>query len=162
MFNVDDYVMYGRTGVCRVAEIKRGKFIGDLEKDYYVLNPVFMNNSTIMTPVRDRKISMRKIVTEEEVISLIECIPNQVTNWIDNDKQRNESFLSLLKKGECTDFIKIINTINSESKERKLVGKKIYQTDKDTLREAERLLFQEFSMALGILPDEVEEFIKNK
>lgn len=162
VFKVNDYVMYGRTGVCQVAEIKHGKFINDSNIEYYVLHPVFSDNSIIMTPIKNRKVPMRKVSTEEEVFSLIKLIPNQEINWIDNDKERNENFKSLLRDGKCTDFIKIINTINLESKERKLLGKKIYQRDKETLREAKKLLFQEFSIALGILPDEVEEFIEKR
>ena len=40
MFKINDYIMYGTTGVCKVSDITK-EAIGDLKlKEYYVLTPI--------------------------------------------------------------------------------------------------------------------------
>ncbi|MBM6861086.1 CarD family transcriptional regulator, partial [Clostridium saudiense] len=36
MFKVNDYIMYGTTGVCKIIDIKKQKFLGREEKEYYI------------------------------------------------------------------------------------------------------------------------------
>ncbi|MDU2291865.1 MAG: CarD family transcriptional regulator [Clostridium celatum] len=45
MFKVDDYIMYGITGVCKVIDITNEKFINGDKRDYYVLSPIHNNNT---------------------------------------------------------------------------------------------------------------------
>lgn len=47
MFKVDDYIMYGMMGVCKVVEIISEKFINIVKREYYVLSPIYFNNTTI-------------------------------------------------------------------------------------------------------------------
>ncbi|MGX4601251.1 CarD family transcriptional regulator [Faecalimicrobium sp. JNUCC 81] len=35
MFKVDDYIMYGITGVCKILDITNKKFINDERRKYY-------------------------------------------------------------------------------------------------------------------------------
>lgn len=35
MFKVDDYIMYGMTGVCKILDITNEKFINDERRKYY-------------------------------------------------------------------------------------------------------------------------------
>jgi RNA polymerase-interacting CarD/CdnL/TRCF family regulator len=159
MFKVDDYIIYGRTGVCQVTEIKKGESMGNAGTDYYVLNQVFENNSVIMTPVDNKKIFMREIISKQEIISMIESVSDEETIWIDDDKIRSEKFKSSIKAGICEEWIRIIKTIHLKIEERKSIGKKISQMDEVILKEAKKLLYEEFALVLEILPEEVETFI---
>ena len=42
MFKVNDYIMYGMTGVCQVVDITKESFIDNLQKEYYVLKYTLM------------------------------------------------------------------------------------------------------------------------
>ncbi|WP_300382127.1 CarD family transcriptional regulator [Clostridium sp.] len=159
MFKVDDYIMYGRTGVCQVTEIKDGESMGNTGTNYYVLNPVFENNSVIMTPVNNQKILMREVISKKEILSIIDSVSNEEILWIEDDKARNEKFKSSIKAGICEDWIRMIKSINLKIKEKKSVGKKISQVDEVALKEVKKLLYEEFSLALEILPEEVESYI---
>ena len=45
MFKVNDYIMYGMTGVCQVVDITKESFIDNLQKEYYVLKYIYSNDT---------------------------------------------------------------------------------------------------------------------
>ena len=76
MFCVNDTILYGAQGVCRIASIVRESF-GSGPVDYYVLKPVYNDNSTIYVPVENGDLTgkMRRILSSEEIIALIRSMP---------------------------------------------------------------------------------------
>ena len=63
MFSVNDYVVYGSEGVCRIEDIGRKDITGlDREKEYYTLVPVY-KSGRIYTPT-DSSIIMRRVITK--------------------------------------------------------------------------------------------------
>lgn len=159
MFKVNDHIIYNNMGVCRVVDIRKEKDINDKETDFYILNPVYGNNLTIKTPVNNSKIFMRKILQRDDVLSLIESLPDQETNWINDDRQRNEVFKATLKKGESKGWAKLIKTIYMEKQEKSAMGKKLMKIDEDIMKAAEKNLYEEFAAALNISPEEVATYI---
>ena len=161
MFKVNDYVMYGSMGVCKIIDISKEKYLNSSndEVEFYVLETVYKNKMTIKIPVNNTKISMRKIITKEEVLSLISRISETETTWIDNDKQRSANFKAALKSGKSEDYIKIIKTLHIEKQEKSAAGKKLRKMDEDIMKAAEKQLYEEFAIALDISPDEVIPFI---
>ena len=155
MFKVDDYIMYGRTGVCKVVDITNEKFINGEERKYYVLSPIHNNNNTIIKiPLDNTKVPMRKIISKEDVTSLINDIPNMEILWIDDEKKRMAQFETMLKSGQCEELIKLISN--------KRHSKKLNKADKEIIKEAERLVNEEFAIILNISPKEVNSYISSK
>ena len=60
MYEIGALVMYGRTGVCRVADISRQE-----GQDYYTLKPLFQS-CDIYTPVESEKVFIRPSISREE------------------------------------------------------------------------------------------------
>ena len=162
MFNVDDYIMYGMTGVCKVLDITKEKLINDVQREYYVLSPIYSDSTIIKTPVDNKKILMRNIISKEDVASLINDIPNMETSWIDNEKIRSQQFKTMLKSGQCEELIKIIRSIYFNKEYTKTIGKKSPQADNDIMKEAERLLNEEFATILNISPNDVTSYISSQ
>ncbi|WP_195516072.1 CarD family transcriptional regulator [Paraclostridium bifermentans] len=155
MFKVDDYIMYGRTGVCKVVDITNEKFINGEERKYYVLSPIHNNNNTIIKiPLDNTKVPMRKIISKEDVTSLINDMSNMEELWIDDEKKRSNEFKTMLKSGKCEDLIKLISN--------KRHSKKLNKADKEIIKEAERLVNEEFAIILNISPKEVNSYISSK
>lgn len=161
MFKVNDYVMYGTLGVCQVTGINKETLFGNTQKDYYVLNPVYSNNTIIKIPVDNDKVTMRKILSKDDLSSLLECLPNKKAFWIDDDKERNKQFKSILKSGDCNDLVTLVKSIYLFKCNRKELGKKLYKCDEDIFDIAERLINEEFATILNICPNEVPSYIKN-
>ncbi|MBE6070491.1 MAG: CarD family transcriptional regulator [Clostridium butyricum] len=161
MFKINDYIMYGMTGVCKVTDIKEEKFIGDTKKECYVLRPIYSKNTIIKTPVDNKRVVMRKLHSKEEAISLINGMPEKETLWIDDERERTDKFKVMLKTGECEELITLIKSIYCNKKNKKLLGKKISKSDDEIMKAAENLLNEEFATILGISPDEVTSYILN-
>lgn len=159
MFNVNDYIMYGTTGVCKVLDIKKEKNMDDVEEDYYVLHPVYTDNGVIKIPVNNDKIFMRSILSEKDVASIISQISEYETIWEDDGRKRNEKFKSILKMGKCEGWIQLIKSIKLKKRENKSAGRNMYQADEEIMKSAKKLLFQEFATVLKIQPDEVSSYI---
>ncbi|MGE5372887.1 MAG: CarD family transcriptional regulator [Solirubrobacterales bacterium] len=162
MFKVNDYVVYGTTGVCQIADIKKDEFSNNNETEYYVLNPVFDgNNMTIMIPVNHPNRAMRAVCTKKEALSLIAQMHEIETAWIGDERQRNADFKASLRSGKNEEWAKIVATIYLEKEARSGFGRKIAKSDEDIFRSAEKCLHQEFAVALNISPDEVPSFIRS-
>lgn len=155
MFKVDDYIMYGRTGVCKVIDITNERFINGEERKYYVLSGIHNNNNTIIKiPLDNTKIPMRKIISKGDVTSLINDMSNMEALWIDDEKKRSNKFKTMLKSGKCEDLIELISN--------KRYFKKLNKADKEIIKEAERLVSEEFAIILNISPKEVNSYISSK
>jgi len=161
MFEVNDYIMYGMTGVCQVVDITKERIIDDLQKEYYVLKYIYSNDTIIKIPTDNEKIPMRKILSKGEVTTLIDNITNSETIWIDDDRQRNEEFKSILKTGDVDNLVKLVRSIYLNKEYKKLIGKKTYKVDQEIMDLAERLLNEELATVLGICPSEVSTYISN-
>ncbi len=161
MFKVNDYVVYGSSGVCKIVDIRKEKDISNNDIEYYVLEPAYNNNMTIRTPVDNPKVLMRKIMGKEDVLSFIATMPEMETILTGDDRHRNESFKAALRTGQSEEWVKVIKTLYLEKQERLEIGKKLIKTDEDIMKAAEKNLYEEFAMALNISPDEVLPFIIN-
>ena len=159
MFKVNDYVVYGLTGVCQIVDIQTDTLINDEENEFYVLKPVFSDNMTIKIPVNNYHAKMRKAISKDEVQALIASMPEQETVWIDDNRERTESFKGALRTGKSEEWVRIIKTIYLEKAERVAAGKKLSKADEDIFYAAEKQLYEEFAIALGITPDDVVPYI---
>jgi CarD family transcriptional regulator len=159
MFKINDYVIYNSIGVYQIVDIRKDKDISNTETEYYVLKPVFDNNMTIKTPVNNKKVFIRKIMTRDQVLSLIASMPEKDTVWIDNDRERKESFMAAVKTGKSEEWVKLIKTIYQMKQEKFRAGKKLQKSDEDIMKIAEKNLYEEFAVVLDISPDEVLSYI---
>jgi CarD family transcriptional regulator len=159
MFKVNDYVVYGLKGVCKIGSIGKDGYKNNEETDYYFLSPVYNNDMTIMVPVNNPNIVMRHISTKDDVLSLIATMSEIEPVWIDNERQRDANFKAALKTGKPEEWVKIIKTIYLEKETRSSVGKKLTRTDEETFHTAEENLHQELAIVLNISPGEVVPYI---
>ena len=76
MFQVNDLIMYGNHGVCKVMDIGPISLsMVDKNKQFYTLRPVYHNETVVYAPVDNEKSVMRMIISKEDAQKLIEDIP---------------------------------------------------------------------------------------
>lgn len=150
MFEVNDYIIYGLTGVCQIESIRKDEYNNSDETVYYVLQPVYNKNMTIRVPVNNPNVVLRAITTKDDILFLIPRMLETENVWIDDERQRNNNFKTALRTGEIVEWIKIAKALYLEKEARSTVGKKITKTDEDILNTAERYLYEEISIALNI------------
>lgn len=162
MFKINDYIIYGSMSVCKVLDIieEENPYIG--LNSYYVIQPVYSDKSTIIkVPVDNKKISMRHLLSKNEIMSIIENIPTLDLLEIDNEKQKSEQFKSIIKSSTCTKLTQLIKSINKSEEERLSLGKKLSKTDEDFKKTAQKLINEEFATVLNIPVEDVPSFILN-
>ena len=93
MFAKGDFVVYGRTGICEVTDISTIKMDGvSSDRLYYILCPCHENGGRIFTPVDNSKVVMRKVISKDEAVKLVDQIPEIETLWIANEKMREAQY----------------------------------------------------------------------
>ena len=158
MFSVNDVVMYGTTGICRIADIRPENFCGE-EKLYYVLVPFSDRHARVYCPAEGSGISIRRLLSEEEIYTLIREMPDYDMEWIENKQLRRETYSSILRSGDQRALAKLIRSLYCKREERYRSGKKFFQYDERVMRDAEKILYGEFAHVLHITPGEVPSFI---
>ncbi len=160
MFKVNDTIMYGTQGICKITEITTKDFMGT-KKEYYVLRPIHDAAATLYAPVNNEKIEakMRRILSEEEIYELIETMPYEEANWIENENARRERYKQIIADGNRTELIRMIKALYIRKKQREADGKHLYLSDERFFKEAERILYDEFQYVLKIKKDELMNFI---
>lgn len=159
MFSINDCIVYARTGVCKIVDIRKEKFGGHENMTYYVMQPVHSKQSVVYSPVGRNLEKFREIMTIDEVNDLIRAMPDEKTIWIVNDQDRNEKFSEILKEGSQRDLVKLIKTMYFHRDNQLLIGKRLHVSDERIMKDAERILYDEFAYVLNIKPDEVLLFI---
>lgn len=163
MFEIGDYVIYGGNGVCMVKKIGTLDTLSRVkEKIYYTLEPLYVKGSVFYTPVDNKKVIMRKVISKEETNRLIDEIPNIELIRIENDKVREVELKEAMQRRECKEWVRIIKTLYLRKKNRIAQGKKITATDEKYLKQAEEQLFGELAIPLEMDKSEVENFIIEK
>lgn len=160
MFKQGDYVNYSCRGVCLIDEIKE-KTIDDKKNMYYIMHPINIKNSIIMTPVDNEKIKMRLIMKKEIAENIIASLKvNSDLPRITDKKMRERVYTKMLKEGNPSELVEMINVLNEEEEEKIAEGRKKSATDEKYLQKAKELLFSELSVSLGIEIEQVKQRVE--
>lgn len=155
-----DVVVYGVRGVCTVDDV-RTENIGGEEREYYLLTPCDDKRSTIYLPTDSDRIErhVKKLLTKEEVFGLIDSLPDEEDIWIPDNRRRAEVFTHIIDSGERADVIRLIRVLSTRKHTLEGSGKKLGASDRALLEQAEKVVFDELALVLGIERTKVEEFI---
>ena len=160
MYQKDDLIVYGSSGVCRVMEIGPLKGAGTKGKrDYYTLSPVF-GSGVIYTPV-DTTVFMRPVLSKEQVEELIDRIPTLEEREcnVSNLRMLTEHYHAAFESHQCEDLLRLIKELYQRGQNSIKQGRRIGLTEMKYRKQAEELVHGEFSVALGIPYEEVEHYI---
>lgn len=166
MFKQGDYVNYSCRGVCLIDEIKE-KTIDDKKDMYYIMHPINIKNSIIMSPVDNEKVKMRLVIKKDKAEDIIDTLfDNSDLPRITDKKTRERVYTKMLKEGNPSELVEMINVLNEEENEKRAEGRKNSATDERYLEKAKELLFTELSVSLGIeieqIKQRVETILKEK
>ena len=151
MFQVNDVIIYGAQGVCKIIGTDE-KIINGIKKLYFVLKPVDEKGATIFAPTDNELVlsKMRRLLTKDEIHMLIDSMQEDSTLWIDNENERKELYKSILAKGDHRQIIKMLKAIYSHKTQREAEGKRLHQSDERFFKDAEQILYNEFQYVLNL------------
>lgn len=160
MYCVGDTVLYGSQGVCKIVGTDEKK-IGGSKIEYFVLKPVYDENSTVFVPSSNDNLmsKMRSILSADEIYSMIKAMPDEDTIWIEDDNERKQKYQQIVLNGDRRKLVQLIKTLHLHEIAQREKNRKLHQSDEYILKQAEKLLYDEFALVLNIKPDEVLPFI---
>jgi len=163
MFKINDMVVYGTQGVCKIIGAETKDFMGE-KKEFMVLKPVVNEKSTIYVPMDNEKVlaKIRKTLSRAETDALIDSMPQKEPNWIEDDAQRKETYRAILNKGERGEIIGMMKAIFARKQEREASGKRLHISDERFLKEAEQLLHGELQYVLELNESQLIGYISQR
>lgn len=161
MYQPEDLILYGSSGVCRVEHIgpiDQHLSKTDSDRLYYTLSPLY-GSGYIYAPV-DSAVFMRPIIDADEVNELIDQIGTleQAPPSAMTPKALADRYHTALQSHSCQELLSLLAELDFKRKE----GKKLGQIEQRYQKQAEALLFGEFSSALGIPLDEIPSYIQKR
>ena len=163
MFTIGDRIIYGSSGVCDITDISTLNIEGvPKDKLYYILSPYGRNESHIYAPVENCKVIMRKMLTREEALALLDELPALEPIEAGTDRQREQLYRECIKSCDCRLLIRIIKTLWLRSQSRVGSGKRISSLDERYFKLAEEHLYSELAIALGMEKQEVGPYIETR
>ncbi|MBQ0010862.1 MAG: hypothetical protein KBS76_07170 [Ruminococcus sp.] len=157
-YSVSDLVLYGMSGVCRIAAIETCK-LGKESAEYYRLVPLRDEKSTIYVPTNNPVLCgrMKKLLSPEEMERFLSEIPEQGWPWIENDRERQEKCQAVLLSADRHSVAGIIRMFYARRAGLAAIGKQLRASDERFLSEAEKIAFGEMAVVLGIKPEEAAD-----
>lgn len=151
MFQVNDVIIYGAQGVCKIIGTEE-KMIGGKKKTYFVLKPVKEQSATIFAPTDNEVVlnKMRRLRTKDEIHKLIDSMQSENVIWEENENARKDLYKSILAKGDHEELIQMIKAIYAHKKEREAEGKRLHMSDERFFKDAEQILYNEFQYVLEL------------
>lgn len=159
-FKIGDLVIYGSNGVCRI------KACGTLDssavrKDtlYYTVEPYYASGTTYYVPVDSQQVLLRRVVSRQEALELIDEIVDMEELWIEDERRRELEYRAAVKKGDCRELVKMIKTIYLRKQSRIAQGKKVPAGDERYFKLAEEYLYGELAVSLDMTKEETKDFV---
>ena len=163
MFSKGDYVVYGTNGICLVDDIGPMRNSEEEDKIFYILRPVNGASSVLYVPLDNENLcsKMRYVYSREQLNEVLLQARENKLDWIDERKNRINSFRDMLHNGDMKTHILLVACIYRKKQALSTAGKRLSDADDHILRSAERMVAEEFAWALGISKGEVSGYIQN-
>ncbi len=164
MYEAGQYILYGKTGACRVEGTVNQTVPGQKEpRLYYVLNPLYQSGS-IMAPVDNvdsGKVLTRPIMSRDEAQAFIQSLPSLEAEpyYNQNLGQLREHYREQLGTLTGRELALLIRSIYLKKQQAKAEKRKLGAVDQQFMDEAEGLLYGELAAALGMERSQVRDYI---
>lgn len=161
MYKKNDIVTYGQQGVCKITAITEKSFEGELHQ-YYELVPVYDIKSTFFVPVANSALTekMHSILSADEINGLIKSMPSENPEWISDETLRKTNYKTVLGSGDRRAIMCTLKALHRHKSLLAESGKKMHICDEHFIKDAERVIYDEFAFVLDIDRSKVEEHIE--
>ncbi len=165
MYQIGDVVSYGTTGVCSIVDIRMDSMTrAGKKQEFYILQPLATPTCTTMVPTGNETLllKMRRVLTKDEIDAMLTSVRGQRLAWIEDTRQRAETYTQILSDGITGELLKLISCLYLEKKSRSQTGRKFCLTDEKLLSSAQRMVSEEFAYSLQIPKNQVAPYIAER
>lgn len=159
MYAIGTSILYGRTGVCKVEDIGSAPRQTRDKQRYYKLRAVFSNSGELIYIPVDSEVSMRPLIGGGEAADYLERVSRLEPRAFPSRKPADLAahYQEVLASCQPEDCLLLIKEIYLKEKELTAHNKKLGQVDARYLKIAERLVCEEFAVALNTGPDSIKK-----
>ena len=158
MFEVNDYVFYGMSGICRIDAVCTEPFEGaPVGVLYYVLHTLSEPKQTILNPVSNERVRMRHVMKAEEAEAFFALLPTLPPLEGDSAKQLRDAYIAAVKSGDPSAWGRILRTYRARLHLAEAKLTRVTDAEKNFYEQALRLLGEEIALALTIPYAEAEK-----
>ena len=163
MYQLDDLVMYGVHGVCRIVD-RVERTVDRKRAEYLVLVPQGQPGSQYLVPVGNPNAmaKLRPVIAKAELEALLRSDTIRVDVWTDEENARKRQYRELVNSGDHAALLQMLHTLYLHKQQQEAQGRKFHQCDENFLRDAQRLIGSEFALVLGIEPGQVNQYIMDR
>ncbi|MBR3837171.1 MAG: hypothetical protein IKJ74_03410 [Clostridia bacterium] len=163
MFQLGETVRYGIAGLCCVQEICAMK-VGGQSQEYYVLKPLLKAGSLVYVPVANEALVAKMLppLTALEAEEALEAVSKMEPEWIRDFRKRSEFSKKALNSGDPRAVLFLMKNICFHKSTALGDGKRIHTTDDYFLKDAENLIFTEFSHVLEKDTAETAAYVRER
>lgn len=156
MFSINDRIIYGIAGVCKITDITENTLTG-VNRKYYVLRPVDTDKSVIYVPLDNEKLTsrMRAVPSAKQLTKMLDTIRDKQLTWIDNNLERSKQYHKILSDGDIESVVVLFRTLHAYMLKLSDIGKHLPKSDERLYKECSKLLCSEFSSILNMEHSEV-------
>ena len=160
MYNIGDYVIYKRDGVCRIEGISHLAMAAAEKCLYYHLRPV-KYEGRIYVPV-DQDGGLRPLIGSGEARALLDslaALPAPVSRARDK-KSLQEHYDALLSGNTCDALARTVKSIYAKHMTDSGTLGRLSSMEEQILRRSEQALCEELALALGLSEESVRARIE--
>ena len=121
-------------------------------------------DGVIYSPVESQKVEIRPVMSRREAEELIDLIPTiQVKAWKAPTLQAlTQRYQQAMRSHDNRELIELTMSIYAKRRQAEAQKRRLGLVDERYMKQAERLLYGELSVALDIPYDEVEHYIASR
>ena len=161
MLQTGSYILYGSHGICKILDLEV-RLVGKKKVEYYVLEPVEQSDSRYYVPSQTAATKLRPMITKEELRSILHSGMIYCEKWIQDENARKQYYRDLLSSGDRAALMRMVHTMYEHKEQQQASGRKVHICDENFLRDARKVLDNEFSLVLGLPQGDVAQYIQNE
>ena len=165
MFQPGELLIYGSTGVCQVLSLSHPQHgtAAQRARLFYQLKPLHQDG-LIYTPVDNDKVVMRPVISRSEAEALIDAIPtlHPATCRAATTQALTQHYQNAVRQHSCRSLMELTMSIHAKRTLAESQNRRLGMVDERFMKQAERLLYGELSVALDIPYDEVQPYIASR
>lgn len=160
MYKIGDTVVYGTHGVCTIIALE-DRSIDRKVTQYFVLEPSHQPEARYYVPTQNEAAvsKLRKLLTIEELNGMLRSEAVRKDAWITDESKRKQYYREVIGSGDRAAILSMVNALHIHKRQQAQAGRKFHLSDENFLRDAEKLLSEEFSVVLGIPADRVAGYV---
>lgn len=165
MNNIGDTVVYGSSGVMSIVDITDEVVLGTRRRYYVLCADAGGTMARTFVPLDNEKLTsqMLPLLSKEEALGIIRGMKTYPElTWIEESRARHEHFKSIMESGDRAKILAMIRSIKDAGLRRLEQGKKNYLSDEGLMAKAEKILYRELSIVLGIPEEDIPAFIEEE